>query len=101
MDWLDQAALRRFDLKLKFDYLKPDQAWSLFERQCQSLGLASPENALKREFERLNVLTPGDFATVARQHRFHPAKDPSAVLEALKEECAVKTGGVKAAIGFI
>ena len=101
MDGLDQAALRRFDLKLKFDYLKPDQAWSLFERQCQSLGLASPENALKREFERLNVLTPGDFATVARQHRFHPAKDPSAVLEALKEECAVKTGSVKAAIGFI
>ena len=101
MDGLDQAALRRFDLKLKFDYLKPDQAWTLFERQCQSLGLTSPENALKREFERLNVLTPGDFATVARQHRFHPAKDPSAVLEVLKKECAVKTGGVKAAIGFI
>lgn len=101
MDGLDQAALRRFDLKLKFDYLKPDQAWILFERQCQSLGLASPENALKRELERLDVLTPGDFATVARQHRFHPAKDPSAILDVLKEECAVKTGGVKAAIGFI
>jgi len=101
MDGLDQAALRRFDLKLKFDYLKPEQAWNLFERQCQALGLASPEIALKRELEILNVLTPGDFATVARQHRFRPAKDPSAILVALREECAVKAGGVKTAIGFI
>jgi SpoVK/Ycf46/Vps4 family AAA+-type ATPase len=101
MDGLDQAALRRFDLKLKFDYLKPDQAWTMFERQCQSLGLASPDIALKRELECLNVLTPGDFATVARQHRLRPAREPSTILDALKAECMIKGGGVKAAIGFV
>lgn len=101
MDGLDQAALRRFDLKLKFDYLKPEQAWCLFERQCLALGLASPKSILKGEVERLDVLTPGDFATVARQHRLRPAKDPSAILDALKEECMIKQGVVKAAIGFI
>ncbi|MBW6608203.1 ATP-binding protein, partial [Salmonella enterica subsp. enterica serovar Weltevreden] len=29
MEGLDQAALRRFDLKVKFDYLRADQAWAL------------------------------------------------------------------------
>jgi AAA+ superfamily predicted ATPase len=101
MDGLDQAALRRFDLKLKFDYLKPEQAWLLFERQCQSLGLGNPEIALKRELECLNVLTPGDFATVARQHRLRPAREPSTILDALKAECMIKGGVVKASIGFV
>jgi SpoVK/Ycf46/Vps4 family AAA+-type ATPase len=101
MDGLDQAALRRFDLKLKFDYLKPEQAWLLFERQCKALGLGSPEIALKRELECLNVLTPGDFATVARQHRLRPAREPSTILDALKAECMIKGGMVKASIGFV
>jgi AAA+ superfamily predicted ATPase len=101
MDGLDQAALRRFDLKLKFDYLKPDQAWTLFERQCQALGLSSPKKTLRRELDHLRVLTPGDFATVARQYRLRPALDPGAVLDALKEECSIKKGGLKSGIGFL
>lgn len=101
MDGLDQAALRRFDLKLKFDYLKPEQAWILFERQCQALGLGCPEIALKREIDLLNVLTPGDFATVARQHRLRPAREPSTILDALKAECLIKGGVVKGTIGFV
>jgi len=32
MDVFDQASLRRFDLKIKFNYLRPDQAWTLFQR---------------------------------------------------------------------
>lgn len=39
MDGLGQAALRRFDLKVKFDYLKAGQAWALFEKQCAVLAL--------------------------------------------------------------
>ena len=31
MGSLDPAALRRFDMKVKFDYLKPAQAWQLFK----------------------------------------------------------------------
>jgi SpoVK/Ycf46/Vps4 family AAA+-type ATPase len=101
MDGLDQAALRRFDLKLKFDYLQPEQAWILFDRQCHALGLGRPAVSLKREVESLRVLTPGDFAAVARQHRFRPAHGPLAVLNALKDECALKAGGGKATIGFV
>lgn len=101
MDGLDQAALRRFDLKLKFDYLKPEQAWRLFEHQCQSLGLGIPAITLKRKLDKLNLLTPGDYATTARQNRLRPAQNPSALLDALEDECRVKGGGGKAGIGFI
>ena len=36
-DNLDQAALRRFDLKVKFDFLKPVQACELLRRHCAQL----------------------------------------------------------------
>jgi len=34
MDDLDQASLRRFAIKVKFDYLKPEQASRMLEREC-------------------------------------------------------------------
>src|SRR5690606_28991976 len=37
VDSLDQAALRRFDLKLCLDYLHPSQAEALLQRCCQKL----------------------------------------------------------------
>jgi transitional endoplasmic reticulum ATPase len=39
MAGLDQAALRRFDLKVKFDFLKAKQAQELLWRYCITLGL--------------------------------------------------------------
>ena len=69
MDGLDQAALRRFDLKVKFGYLRPAQAWDLFEVHCESLGLPAPDASACTSVGRLATLTPGDFAAVARQHR--------------------------------
>src|SRR5690606_34107204 len=67
---LDQAALRRFDLKVKFDYLHPDQAWDLFLCQCKALGLRKPARRLRMALNQVRGLTPGDFAAVARQSRF-------------------------------
>lgn len=101
VDDLDQAALRRFDLKLKFDYLKPIQAWELFERQCAALHLPVPDESLRTDLLRLNQLTPGDFAAVARRHEFSPLADADALLAALTEECAIKEGGRTHAMGFI
>ena len=43
MDGLDQAALRRFYLKVKFGYLNPDQALQLFVRHAEALGLSEDE----------------------------------------------------------
>ncbi len=43
---LDQAAMRRFDLKIRFDALRTDQAFVLLERHCLDLDLAQPDAAL-------------------------------------------------------
>ena len=36
MDVFDQASLRRFDLKIKFDYLRPEQAWIMFQQVAEA-----------------------------------------------------------------
>ncbi len=97
---LDQAALRRFDLKVKFDFLRTEQALELLRRYCGQLQLSSPQPDLLMRMMRLQRLTPGDFAAVLRQHRFRPIQSPGMLVSALEAECAVKEGG-KASIGFL
>ncbi|MBK8134160.1 MAG: ATP-binding protein [Gammaproteobacteria bacterium] len=97
---LDQAALRRFDLKVKFDFLRPEQAWELVRRYCKQLNLPAPQTDLLTRTMRLERLTPGDFAAVLRQHRFRPIESPATLVSALEAECAVREGG-KASIGFL
>jgi transitional endoplasmic reticulum ATPase len=101
MSGLDQAALRRFDLKVKFDYLRPDQAWALLCRHCAALGLAAPQQELQPRLARLHRLTPGDFAATERQHRFRPIETAVLWVCALEAECAVKEGGAQRAMGFV
>ncbi|MFT3760016.1 AAA family ATPase [Thauera sp.] len=100
MEGLDQAALRRFDLKVKFDFLAVDQIWPLLQAHCRQLQLDEPAAALQPRIRQLKTLTPGDFATVARQHRFRPFKSAVMLLEALEAECAIKEGG-RSCIGFL
>lgn len=100
MDGLDQAALRRFDLKVKFDYLKPGQACELLRRHCAQLSLAAPLLEQEDRLKKMLKLTPGDFAAVVRQNRFRPITSPAALVSALEAECAVKEGA-KVGMGFI
>ena len=100
MDGLDPASLRRFDLKVKFDALKPQQAWKLLNSYCLALGLQTPDANLKPALQKLDGLTPGDFAALGRQHRFRPISDANALIIALQAECTLKTPHRKQAIGF-
>ena len=100
MGGLDQAALRRFDLKVKFDFLRPDQAWDLLGRHCAGMNLPAPQPDLQARLSRLQHLTPGDFAAVVRQHRFRPIESTAMMVSSLEAECAVKESG-KASIGFV
>ena len=99
MGELDQAALRRFDLKVKFDFLRTDQAWELLCRHCAQLNVAAPQVDEQTRMASLHRLTPGDFAAVARQHRFHPITSAAMLVSALEAECSVKEG-LKRSIGF-
>ena len=101
MDGLDPAALRRFDLKVKLDYLRAPQAWALLQRHCVQLGLAAPSAALRTRLDRLHQLTPGDFAAVLRQQRLRPLPSADALVAALEIECALKNGGARNSIGFV
>jgi SpoVK/Ycf46/Vps4 family AAA+-type ATPase len=58
MDNLDQAALRRFDLKIFFDFLKPEQAKQLLLAHCLQLGLEAPSDELLNQVSTLSTLTP-------------------------------------------
>ena len=99
LDNLDQAALRRFDLKIKFDFLLPRQSHALLESYCNNLNLDAPDKALAARIGRLNNVTPGDFAAVVRRHRFQPICTAADMVVALEEECSLKEN-FKPPIGF-
>lgn len=87
---LDHAALRRFDLKLKFDYLTLKQRLDFAKQQAEILGLPLLSEEDLSQIESLNLLTPGDFAAVARRHQFSPFHKVQDWLMALQGECEVK-----------
>lgn len=70
MNDLDAAALRRFDFKLEFTYLKTEQAWSLLKGFLDEAvrNLSSSKKAkIKKQLAAIQMLTPGDFATIKRK----------------------------------
>ena len=101
MDNLDKSSLRRFDLKLKFDYLKPTQAWEMFLSYCKDLGIRKPASSFKSGVENLRHLTPGDFAAIVRQNRFRPIKNVKDFIARLEDEIAVKNVDTSRRMGFI
>jgi SpoVK/Ycf46/Vps4 family AAA+-type ATPase len=100
MDGIDPATLRRFDLKVRLDYLRPDQAALLLARECAAMGLETPQASDLERVRRLAVLAPGDFAALARRHRFSRFATCAQFVAALEQECALKRGK-PAAIGFL
>lgn len=99
-DVLDAAALRRFDLKVRFNYLCDEQAVALLNLYCRELQLNEPQSGVIKEISKLDYLTPGDFALVARQHQFRPVTSVEAFVTALKTECWMKKRD-QSAIGFL
>ena len=99
MDQLDPAALRRFDLKVRFDYLRPEQAWIMFQDAARRLSIKE-EGSVKPRIASLALLTPGDFATVIRQARMSRPKDAGELLARLEAECQAKPDYRRKAIGF-
>jgi len=101
MDNLDRASLRRFDLKLEFYFLKPEQAWNMFLSYCKDLKLAKPSISFKRGIKSLRYLTPGDFAAVTRQNKFKPIRDVKDFIQRLEDEIAVKNVSSGNIMGFL
>ena len=99
IDNLDKACLRRFDLKLEFGYLLPEQAQNLFKKECTLLKVKFDENAAKKVLN-LGLLAPGDFASVRRQAKFRPIKNGDDFCHRLELEVALKKEEKSVKIGF-
>ena len=101
MDSLDAASLRRFDLKVKFDFLKQDQVWCLFQAILSEKGVTlTNKEHWQRGFKKCRTLTPGDFATVVRKCRISGIKlSPEWMLEGLNKEVLFKDSDTRN-IGF-
>jgi SpoVK/Ycf46/Vps4 family AAA+-type ATPase len=102
MDNLDDAALRRFDLALKFDYLKPEAVLALFDRCAVLLGFDATDASLIGRLQQLRGLTPGDFEQALRRGRLTNIKGPAQLVEALEQANRLKKGvGQSKPIGFL
>lgn len=84
---LDTASRRRFALKVKFGYLKPEGIEALWKGFFPKVEM--PEVA-----RSLRMLTPGDFNAAYASLRFYDESEltAEAVLNALKSELAYKDG---------
>ena len=100
MEGLDQASLRRFDLKIYFDYLLEKQCIQLLKAHSKELQLGNLSQEARDMAASLTNATPGDFANVARQHRFKRFSSPEAFMEAVAKECALKPGSANKRLGF-
>ena len=102
LDAMDDACLRRFDLKVKFDYLDAKKSKILFKRYCEKICPESfIDDRILEAVGNLRSLTPGDFATLMHQSRFNPLRTPEALLKGLEKECETKEGHHhKRPIGF-
>ncbi len=101
METFDQASLRRFDLKIKFDYLSPVQAWTLFQQVIRTQDQGLLDAGWHAQLARLSSLTPGDFAVVVRRNRLAAGPlTPQRLLEELAREASLKDRSHSKAIGF-
>lgn len=91
---LDPAALRRFTLQIRFDYLTIAQSDLAFRR---FFG-AEPPPGLRD----LVSLTPGDFAVVAdRAALLGIGREAISLLRMLEQECLAKPGRGQVCLGFV
>jgi len=87
----DKGTQRRFTFHLRFDPLTGSMLRTAFE---VFFSQKAPSGV-----ERLDRLTPGDFATVKRRAEVLGIRDAKKILEELKRENLMKSGG-REEIGF-
>lgn len=91
LDTLDEASLRRFTFKLRFDFLTTEQVNSAIEHFFN----------IKDAVVNIKGLTAGDFATVKKKTDFLGVTDLDEITKMLQEEVKVKKSKeLKNAVGF-
>ena len=102
LDLMDNACLRRFDLKAKLEYMTDDQAEEMYRRLAQKwkFSVGNEVNNLRK----IRNLSPGDFAAIDRRLRFTKAVSGEKIVDMLKVETQLKEGQMSSSrrtIGFL
>lgn len=88
---LDEACLRRFTFKVKFDFMKPEQVNRAIEHFF----------GIKNSSIAINGLTTGDFAVVKKKVDFLGTNDIDEITQMLNDEVKVKKSpNLKTTVGF-
>lgn len=95
MDNLDQASIRRFDMKIAFKPLDTTRLYKAFNLYAKYLGINDYAEFLestqgKGALASLGNICFGDFALIARSARFEPIQSAQKLYEKLKEESHLK-----------
>lgn len=103
LEKVDSAAMRRFDFKIRFDYLKPEQAQALFSMVLRQNGYrrSVPVSTLA-QLQDISPLTPACFAVATRQARIMgETMTPQTLLNSLINESDLLGNSGSRPIGFV
>jgi SpoVK/Ycf46/Vps4 family AAA+-type ATPase len=90
-DRIDEAALRRFTFKIQFKALTREQREKMFTTEALDGNTANLTIKIADRLNKLQMLTPGDFASVKRQITLlDETLAPEEFLEQLEQEHKVK-----------
>jgi SpoVK/Ycf46/Vps4 family AAA+-type ATPase len=89
---LDSASIRRFNHKIKFDYLSPTGNVIFYQRFLESLIGDQMDKKTEEILRRIKQLTPGDFRVVRDRYSFYPSQrlNHHLLVESLIKEASVK-----------
>jgi len=99
---IDSAAMRRFAIKLQFDYLKPEGNEVFYRRFMARLTDTPMQPDEVAALRNTAGLTPGDFKTVFQSHALSDPKSTThrQLIDALRDEARMKNEGVGKRMGF-
>ncbi len=99
---LDAASIRRFNLKIEFDYLNGAGKQVFFKRVLGELGGRDLDAQEAAALDRIASLAPGDFKIVRQKYSFMPKAKVStaALISSLQTEAESKNGVRAGSIGF-
>lgn len=102
MDKLDFASIRRFNIKLQFDYLAPDGIVTFYDRFFAPLLKDKIDDVALSRLKNLTYLTPGDFKVVYQKYNFFNSDilSHNTLIDELISEISSKKDKIRGKIGF-
>lgn len=96
---IDSAFHRRFDIKIKFDFMKESESISLFKQYMKIMNI----KFTKKDLDRLMKLkvTPAMFSIIYKRSKFDEIKDASKYIDCIENESNYLNNGNYSKIGFL